>query len=77
MAKNLKPISPVVDSSEMRVSIANGRIIIDAPMEKTPTLSQSGKTLVVCSSHGNKATGVNYEGFPLVIGLNVYYKHRS
>jgi hypothetical protein len=48
-------------------------LIIDAPLTD-PKPSASGKTMVVVSTHGNVDTGAEYQGEPLVMGLNVYYR---
>lgn len=48
-------------------------IIITLPVEK-PTASSSGKTLVVASSHGNQASGINLNGKAVIIGVNAYVK---
>jgi hypothetical protein len=42
------------------------------PVNQTPAPSASGKTLVVASSHGNKATSVIVNGSPVVVGVNAY-----
>jgi hypothetical protein len=57
----------------LTVTVENGRLIIDAPMDK-PRPSASGKTMVIVSTHGNVDTGAEYEGEPLIMGLNVYYR---
>jgi hypothetical protein len=48
-------------------------LIITADLE-TPRPSASGKTLVVCSTHGNIATTAQVDGKPVVVGLNAYIK---
>lgn len=37
--------------------------------------SASGKTLVVASTRGNMETDVQYNGKPLVLGINAYTKN--
>lgn len=39
-----------------------------------PKASQSGKTVVIASTHGNAAAGCEYDGKPITIGVNAYYK---
>ena len=58
----------------MQVEIKNGNLVITIPMQK-PTPSASGKTLVVASSRGNKATGVLVDGKPVIVGLNAYIRN--
>jgi hypothetical protein len=53
--------------------IEGNKLIISADLE-TPTPSASGKTLVVASTRGNKATDVVIDGKPAIIGLNAYIK---
>jgi len=48
-------------------------LVITIPLQE-PTLSASGKTLVVASSHGNMVTGAMIQGKPVVVGLNAYIK---
>lgn len=36
--------------------------------------SASGKTTVLFSTHGNQATTAQYQGKPVVVGLNMYVK---
>jgi hypothetical protein len=58
----------------LTVTVENGRLIIDAPIDK-PRPSATGKTMVIISTHGNVDTGAAYEGEPLIMGLNVYYRN--
>jgi hypothetical protein len=71
------PTAPAPKASKgprpLTVTVENGRLIIDAPIDK-PRPSASGKTMVVVSTHGNVDTGAEYEGEPLIMGLNVYYR---
>ena len=55
----------------MQVEIKGNDLVITIPMQK-PAPSASGKTLVVASSRGNKATGVLVDGKPVIVGLNAY-----
>lgn len=57
----------------MTAEIKDGMLIVSIPMT-TPTPSASGKTLSVASSGGNKATTVQVNGKPVIIGLNAYIK---
>jgi len=57
----------------MKVSIENGELVIREPLA-TPKPSASGKSLVIASSYGNKTTDCEYEGKPIIIGLNAYVK---
>ena len=58
----------------MKVSIEGKELIIRIEMEEQPTPSASGKTMVVCSTHGNMTTNVLIQGKPLVLGVNAYFK---
>lgn len=59
----------------MNVTIENGQLVIRVPMQ-TPTPSATGKTLVVASSRGNKATDCVVNGKPVIVGLNAYIQAR-
>lgn len=51
--------------------IKNGKLILTLNLE-APAASKSGKTFVVASTRGNKATSVLVDGKPLTIGVNAY-----
>lgn len=51
--------------------VEGNTLIITADL-KAPTLSASGKTLVVCSTRGNQKTDVLIDGKVLTLGLNAY-----
>jgi hypothetical protein len=56
----------------MQAEIKNGKLIVTIEVNETPTPSASGKTLVVASSRGNRATAATVDGKPVIIGLNAY-----
>ncbi len=58
----------------MQVEIKDGNLVITIPMQK-PAPSASGKTLVVASSRGNKATAALVDGKPIIVGLNAYIQN--
>lgn len=39
-----------------------------------PRASKSGKTTVLASSNGNVTTTAQYDGKPIIVGLNAYVK---
>jgi len=55
----------------MKATIENGELVVRIPLQ-TPTLSASGKTLVVASTHGNVKTDATVNGKQVTIGLNAY-----
>lgn len=55
----------------MKATIENNELVIRIPMTD-PRPSASGKTLVVATSGGNKATTATVNGKPIIIGLNAY-----
>jgi hypothetical protein len=55
----------------MQARIEGNKLIIEIEMQP-PTVSASGKTLVVASSRGNKTTEAKVDGKPVIIGLNAY-----
>lgn len=48
-------------------------LIITVDLQE-PTPSASGKTLVVATTHGNQASGINVQGKPLIVGVNAYLR---
>lgn len=56
----------------MHAEIKDGNLIITLPVNPNPAPSASGKTLVVATSSGNKATNVMVNGKPVTIGVNAY-----
>ncbi len=61
------------DPMEVTVDELNGRITINAPVSG-PTVSASGKSVVVATTRGNLLTDAEYDGNQLTVGLNVYYR---
>lgn len=60
----------------MKVTIEKNELVIRIPMTK-PTLSPSGKTYSIASSHGNIGTdcACGEKGFTnITVGLNAYVK---
>ena len=57
----------------IEVKVEGKKLVITADLE-TPTPSASGKTMVVCSSHGNMATTAVVDGKPVILGLNCYIR---
>jgi hypothetical protein len=57
---------------KMKATIENGELVIRLPLNKTPILSTSGKTLIIASTHGNQKTDAVVNGQPVVIGANAY-----
>lgn len=55
----------------MKVTIENNELVIRIEL-MDPRPSVSGKTLVVATSGGNKATTATVNGKPIIIGLNAY-----
>jgi hypothetical protein len=61
-------------AKKLTASIEDGYLVIRVPLNATPTLSSSGKTLVVASSHGNKQTELEIDGKPVIVGVNAYIR---
>lgn len=55
----------------MKAILEGQELVIRIPITE-PTLSPTGKTYSIASSHGNVKTDVMIEGKPLTIGLNAY-----
>jgi hypothetical protein len=58
----------------MKAEIKDGKLIVEIDMTK-PTPSASGKTLVVASSHGNQPTAAQFNGKPVIVGVNAYIRN--
>ena len=58
----------------MEAKIENGFLVLRVPMNPTPVRSSTGKTLVVASTYGNKATEVMVDGKTVTVGVNAYIK---
>lgn len=57
----------------MKAEVKGGKLFVEIDLQE-PTLSASGKTLVVATSHGNQQTVAMYDGQPITIGLNAYIR---
>jgi hypothetical protein len=59
--------------SETKVTIDTKKkeITIVMPLT-TPRPSKSGKNCTIATTSGNLKTGINHEGKPVTIGVNVY-----
>jgi len=55
-----------------KVTKVNGvpTLQVSCPLSEAP--SKTGKTTVVASSRGNKATAAQHKGHPIIVGLNAY-----
>lgn len=60
-------VTASIDKSGTKLNIT---IDINTPARP----SKSGKSLVVASSNGNVTTTAQYDGKPIIIGLNAYVK---
>ena len=56
----------------MNATIEKNELVIRIPIQNPPQPSKSGKTLIVATSGGNKATTAEVGGQPVIIGLNAY-----
>jgi hypothetical protein len=56
----------------MKAKIVDGMLVVEIPLQTPPTISASGKTLVVASSRGNVRLPVEYDGKPITVGFNAY-----
>lgn len=59
-------------AKKLTAAIEGEYLVIRVPMNAKPTLSSTGKTLVVASSHGNKETEVEVQGQRVIVGVNAY-----
>ena len=56
----------------MKVTVEGDELVIRLPLNKSPVLSSSGKTLVVASTRGNQKTEAVVNGQPVIVGVNAY-----
>jgi hypothetical protein len=56
----------------MKVAIEGGELVIRLPLNNPPTVSASGKTLVIASTRGNQKTEAVVQGQRVTIGVNAY-----
>jgi hypothetical protein len=56
----------------MKVSISKDGNTLTIELPISPRPSKSGKTTVVASSNGNRPVAAEYNGQPLVVGVNAY-----
>ena len=55
----------------MQVEIKDNKLVITLPLQ-APRPSASGKTLVVATTSGNKASTAIVDGKPVIVGVNAY-----
>ena len=55
----------------MQVQIKDNNLVITMPLQ-TPSVSKSGKTLIVATSAGIKATTAEIDGKPIKVGVNAF-----
>lgn len=60
--------------SRLQAVIEGIELVIRLPLNPTPVLSATGKTLVVASSHGNQETTAQVNGQPVIVGVNAYIR---
>lgn len=58
--------------SGITVTKKNGNLVITAPIDSNLPESSSGKTNIVCSTHGNINTGIEVKDKVVFLGLNAY-----
>ena len=59
-------------TATVTATIEGDELVIRLPLNKVPSPSASGKTLVVASSHGNQKTDAEVNGQNVVVGVNAY-----
>lgn len=53
------------------VTITDELVIVALPLSKTPTLTSTGKSFMLASSHGWQASSTLYKGVPVKYSVNV------
>ena len=59
----------------MQTEVKGDNLVITIPMNKKPTVSKTGLTLQVASSHGNTPTAIQIDNSPLIVGVNAYIRN--
>lgn len=63
--------------SGITITKKNGNLVITAPIDQNLPDSASGKTRIVCSTHGNIVTDIEVDGRMVRLGLNAYIDHKG
>ena len=58
----------------LKVTVKNGKIVLEIPFNAEGTPSKSGKSLVHATTSGNQAIALQ-DGTQLSVGLNVFAKN--
>ena len=58
----------------LTAQLKGDKLIITIDINNPPRPSTSGKTTVIASSNGNQATTAQWEGKPIIVGVNAYVK---
>jgi hypothetical protein len=61
------------DEIKVQVNKQAKTMTITLPLQ-TPRESKSGKTMVIASTQGNVRTDAKWDGNPITIGVNAYFK---
>jgi len=61
----------------LTATIEGNDLVIRVPLNATPVLSSTGKSLVIATSHGNQKTKAMVNGQPVVVGVNAYIFRQS
>jgi hypothetical protein len=56
----------------MKAKIEGDMLVVQVPLVKPPTLSKSGKTRLVATSHGVQRISVKVEGKPIHVVMNAF-----
>ena len=59
----------------MKIEEKGNTLVITIDKNPKPTLSLTGKTFQVASSHGNTPTSLQIDGQVVICGVNVYTKN--
>jgi hypothetical protein len=58
----------------VKVEVKGDMLVISLPIDKNPQLSASQKNRTIASTRGNMATGIDFNGKEITIGVNAYIK---
>lgn len=57
---------------KMKAKIEGDMLVVRVPLMKPPTLSKSGKTRLVATSHGVQRISIKVEGKPIHVVMNAF-----
>lgn len=67
-------MTPERKANRMKVEIKGSEMVITIPINAQPSPSNSGKTLLVATTHGNIPSTATINGQPVIVSVNAYIR---